>query len=132
MKVITLIQWSKVKTSELIQFLSQLPDDKNPEIVTGEEWLPEMLIGASYNGELVNLQFDNAPEEDSGELEGRGFVEHEVLMLRDKIVKLMFDQSIEPKTKADIFLQLFILAHEQSSAEVIELLKNPQSWSDDH
>lgn len=125
-----MIKWHIVKTSQLIQFLSQLPEDKDPEIVTGEEWLPESLVDASFDGNLVNLHFDNAPEEDAGELEGRGFVEHEVLMLKDKIVKLMFDKTLEPKTKAEIFLQLFILTHERSSGEVIEILEDPQAWLD--
>lgn len=110
-----------MKTSELMTFLLSLEDDK--EIVTGESWLPEQLINASIDGEFVNLQFDNAPEEDAGELEARGFVEHEVNLLRDKIVQLLFDQSISPKTKSDLFLKLVILAHEKSSSEVVEILE---------
>jgi len=111
-----------------MQFLSQLPDNKDPEIVTGEEWLPETLLDANFDGNLVNLHFDNAPEEDSGELEGRGFVEHEIVMIKDKIVKLMFDKNIEAKTKADIFLQLFLLTHEKSSGEMVEILEDPLTW----
>lgn len=117
-----------MKTSQLIQFLSNIPETQDPEIVTGEEWLPESLIDASFDGNLVSLHFDNAPEENSGEVEGRGFVEHEVIMLKDQIVKLMFDQSIEPKAKAELFLQLFILSHEKSSTEVIEILEDPLAW----
>lgn len=117
-----------MKTSQLIEFLSNIPGKLDPEIVTGEEWLPESLIDASFDGNLVNLHFDNAPEEGSGELEARGFVEHEITMLKDQIVKLMFDPSIEPKTKAELFLQLFLLSHEKSSTEVIEIFEDPMSW----
>mgnify|MGYP001386750292 CR=1 FL=1 len=117
-----------MKTSQLIQFLSTLPKDQDPDVVTGEEWLPESLIDASFDGDLVNLRFDNAPEEDAGELEGRGFVEHEIIMLKDQIVTLMFDQTIDQKAKAELFLSLFILSHEKSSTEVIEILEDPLAW----
>lgn len=117
-----------MKTSQLVQFLSTLPKDQDPDVVTGEEWLPESLIDASFDGDLVNLRFDNAPEEDAGDLEGRGFVEHEIVMLKDQIVKLMFDQTIDQKTKAELFLSLFILSHEKSSTEVIEILEDPMAW----
>ncbi|NOI65508.1 hypothetical protein [Vibrio sp. 99-8-1] len=110
-----------MKTSELMAFLLTLENDK--EIVTGESWLPEQLIDASLDGEFVNLQFDNAPEEDAGEFEARGFVEHEVNLLRDKIVQLLFDQSLSAKTKSDLFLKLVLLAHEKSSSEVVEILE---------
>lgn len=119
-----------MKSSELIQFLSSLPQGVDPEIVTGEEWLPEQLLEATFDGSLVNLHFDNAPEEGTGELDGRGFVEHELVMLKDKIITLMFDKSIEPKTKAEVFLQLFVLTHEKSSEEVIEFLEDPLSWQE--
>ncbi|WED28034.1 hypothetical protein L3V77_07335 [Vibrio sp. DW001] len=117
-----------MKTSQLVQFLSTLPKGQDPDVVTGEEWLPESLIDASFDGDLVNLRFDNAPEEDAGDLEGRGFVEHEIVMLKDQIVKLMFDQTIDQKAKAELFLSLFILSHEKSSTEVIEILEDPLAW----
>lgn len=110
-----------MKSSELMRFLSSLENDC--EIVTGESWLPEQLIEAKFDGEFVNLEFDNAPEEDAGELEGRGFVEHEINMLQDKIVQLLFDNSISAKLKADIFLNLFLIVHEKSSSEVVEIFE---------
>lgn len=110
-----------MKTSELMAFLSTLENDS--EIVTGEHWLPEQLVGASFDGELVNLEFDNAPEEDSGDLEGRGFVEHEVNLLKDKVVQLLFDDSLPAKVKADNFVKLFLMIHEKSSSEVVEILE---------
>jgi len=110
-----------MKASELMAFLSDIDGDK--EIVTGESWLPEQLINAEFDGELINLEFDNAPEDDAGDTEGRGFVEHEVNMLRDKIVQLLFDDAMPAKVKADVFLKLFLMIHEKSSSEVVEILE---------
>ncbi len=31
------------------------------------------------------MEFDNAPEENQGDDEGRGFVEHEIAMIREKL-----------------------------------------------
>ncbi|MDV7102820.1 hypothetical protein R3X26_00195 [Vibrio sp. TH_r3] len=117
-----------MKTSELIQFLVNLPENTDPEVVTGEEWLPEQLINASFDGNLVNLHFDNAPEEDAGEIEARGFVEHEITMIKDKIVQLMFETNLPPKTKAEILLKLIVVSHENNSDEVLEVLNNPANW----
>ncbi|WCE28320.1 hypothetical protein [Vibrio sp. SCSIO 43137] len=110
-----------MKASELMAFLSDIDGDK--EIVTGESWLPEQLINAEFDGELINLEFDNAPEDDAGDTEGRGFVEHEVNMLRDKIVQLLFDDTMPAKVKTDVFLKLFLMIHEKSSSEVVEILE---------
>lgn len=111
-----------MKASELMAFLSDI--DGNKEIVTGESWLPEQLINAEFDGEFINLEFDNAPEDDAGDTEGRGFVEHEVNMLRDKIVQLLFDDTMPAKVKADVFLKLFLMIHEKSSSEVVEILED--------
>ena len=115
-----------MKASELKHFLAQLPDDSDPEIVTGEIWLPERLIDASYDGDMVSLTFDNAPQDGEDE-EGRGFVEHEIVMLRERIQELM-EESSSPKTKAEIFLRLFIMGHEKTSSEVVEILEDLESW----
>ena len=128
MRKLTLLKRSIVKTSELIQFLVNLPENTDPDVVTGEEWLPEQLINASFDGNLVNLHFDNAPEEDAGEIEARGFVEHEITMIKDKIVQLMFEADLPPKTKAEILLKLIVVSHEKNSDEVLEILTNPANW----
>jgi hypothetical protein len=117
-----------MKASELKHFLSQLPEDSDPDIVTGEVWLPERLLDATFDGEMVNLAFDNAPEETEGE-EARGFLDHEVTMLRERIEQLMAESS-DPKTKAEIFLRIFIMGHEKTSSEVIEILEDPENWYD--
>lgn len=120
-----------MKASELINFLSQLPEGQDPDIVTGESWLPEQLIDITFDSEMVNLHFDNAPEEVAGEDEGRGFVEHEIVMIKDRIVKILFDQNIAPKVKADLFLQLFLLAHEKSSTDIVEVMESHLYWNED-
>lgn len=116
-----------MKVSEFKAFLASLPQGADPDIVTGEEWLPEQLTNLHYNGEMVHLEFDNAPQETEGDEEARGFVDHEITMLRDRIEALM-DGAHNPKTKAEIFLRLFLMAHEKSSSEVIEILEDPESW----
>ncbi|PJC87998.1 hypothetical protein CSW98_02435 [Vibrio sp. HA2012] len=118
-----------MKASELIFILSQLPENTDPEIVTGEIWLPERLIETSYDGNMIHLSFDNAPEETAGDEEARGFLDHEITMLREKIQQLM-DEGADNKTKAEIFLRLFLMGHEKTSSEVIEILEEPESWYD--
>ncbi len=41
------------------------------------------------DGELLFMEFDNAPEENQGDDEGRGFVEHEIAMIREKLEQLL-------------------------------------------
>mgnify|MGYP001447691701 CR=1 FL=1 len=117
-----------MNAAELITILSSF--EENTEIVTGEEWLPEQLISADFDGKLINLKFDNAPEEGSGDSEARGFVEHEVDMLKDKIVQLLFDTDIPAKVKADMFLKLFLMVHENSSTEVVEILESTRYFKE--
>ncbi len=88
----------------------------------GEEWLPERLMGATLNADLLFLQFDNVPEDIQGEEEGRGFVEHEIRMIKERFEHLLQDDC-DTKTKVDAIVTLFLLGHELSSAEVIELLE---------
>ena len=64
----------------------------------GEEWLPERLINTHLNESLLFLEFDNAPEETQGDEEGRGFVEHEINMLRSRFEQLLMNL-VTPKQK---------------------------------
>ncbi|WP_070965457.1 hypothetical protein [Vibrio sonorensis] len=114
-----------MKASELRDILNSLPEDVNPDIVTGEEWLPEQLTQCDHNGQHLFLQFDNAPEDIQGEEEGRGFVEHEIEMIRHKFEQILDDAS-DTKTKADAMLALFLMGHEKSSSEIIEVLEDPE------
>ncbi len=92
----------------------------------GEEWLPERLVNTKLDGELLFLEFDNAPEENQGDDEGRGFVEHEISMIREKLEQVLDDPS-DTQTKADALLAIFLMGHELSSSEVIEVLEMAES-----
>ena len=94
----------------------------------GEEWLPERLVNTKLDGELLFMEFDNAPEENQGDEEGRGFVEHEIAMIREKL-ELLLDEPSDTKTKADALLAIFLMGHELSSSEVIEILESTESES---
>ncbi|GAA5644504.1 MULTISPECIES: hypothetical protein [Vibrio] len=111
-----------MKASELKHILSSLPDHDDPVIVTGEEWLPEQLVDARRDGELLFLNFDSAPEDIQGEEEGRGFVEHEIDMIHLRLKEIL-DSDSDSHTKADAMLALLLAAHEKTSSEVIELLE---------
>ncbi|WP_391087307.1 hypothetical protein [Vibrio sp. NH-UV-68] len=113
-----------MKASELKKRLARLPSNCDPDIVTGETWLPERLLDAELDGGLLFLSFDTAPEETQGEEEGRGFVEHEITMIRHRFLQILTESS-DDKTKADAMLALFLMGHELSSSEVIEVLEDP-------
>lgn len=114
-----------MKASDLKKLLDALPEDQNPNIVTGEEWLPERLVNMHLDDEMLFLEFDNAPEETQGEDEGRGFVEHEIAMIRQRFEQIL-DESSDTKTKADAMLALFLMGHEMSSSEIIEIMEDPE------
>ncbi|CAK2631723.1 conserved hypothetical protein [Vibrio crassostreae] len=115
-----------MKVSELQNIINHLPNDSDPDIVMGEEWLPERLVNTKLDGELLFMEFDNAPEENQGDDEGRGFVEHEIAMIREKLEQVLDDTS-DTKTKADALLAIFLMGHELSSSEVIEILESTES-----
>ncbi|CAK2478419.1 hypothetical protein EDB59_1011 [Vibrio crassostreae] len=115
-----------MKVSELQNIIDHLPNDSDPDIVMGEEWLPERLVNTKLDGELLFMEFDNAPEENQGDNEGRGFVEHEIAMIREKLEQVLDDTS-DTKTKADALLAIFLMGHELSSSEVIEILESTES-----
>ncbi len=113
-----------MKASELKQILDSLPDNADPDLVMGEAWLPERLIDTQLDGHFLFLEFDNAPEEGEGEEEGRGFVDHEIAMIRRRFEEILAEKS-DNKSKADAMLALFLMGHEYSSSEVIEILEDP-------
>jgi len=119
-----------VKASELKALLDSLPPDSDPEIVMGEEWLPERLINTHVDNEFIFLEFDNAPEEGQGEEEGRGFVEHEIDLIRQQIEILLREEDKGIKTKAEVLLTLLVMAHERTSSEFIEMIE-PFSTDED-
>ncbi|CAH8191149.1 hypothetical protein [Vibrio aestuarianus] len=113
-----------MKVSELRKILDSLPENVDPELVMGEVWLPERLIDTQLDNNLLFLEFDNAPEEGEGENEARGFVEHEITMIRQRFEQILAEKS-DNKSKADAMLALFLMGHEYSSSEVIEILEDP-------
>ncbi|MEZ9542358.1 hypothetical protein AB4209_10430 [Vibrio sp. 10N.286.48.C11] len=117
---------SIVKVSELQNIVDHLPKDSDPDIVMGEAWLPERLVDTNLDGDMLFLEFDNAPEDNQGDEEGRGFVEHEIAMIREKL-ELLLDEPSDTKTKADALLAIFLMGHELSSSEVIEVLESTES-----
>ncbi|PTP92104.1 hypothetical protein [Vibrio splendidus] len=117
---------SIVKVSELQNIIDQLPKDSDPDIVMGDAWLPERLVNTNLDGDMLFLEFDNAPEDNQGDEEGRGFVEHEIAMIREKL-ELLLDEPSDTKTKADALLAIFLMGHELSSSEVIEILESTES-----
>lgn len=108
-----------MKASELKQRLDELPDCYDPDVVMGELWLPEQLVNLYCEDELLFLEFDNAPQEGEGEEEGRGFVEHEIELIRYRIAQILREESAQ-REKVEALLTLLLAAHEQTSGEFIE------------
>ncbi len=115
-----------MKVSELQSIIDHLPSDSDPDVVMGEAWLPERLVNTNLDGDLFFLEFDNVPDDHQGDEEGRGFVEHEITMIREKLEQVLDDPS-DTKTKADALLAIFLMGHELSSSEVIEILEATES-----
>ncbi|BCN24287.1 hypothetical protein [Vibrio alfacsensis] len=111
-----------MKASELISIFNTLPQGADPDIVMGDEWLPERLVETELDGEMLFLRFDNAPDEGQGDEEGRGFVEHEIELIRTRL-KQILDEDADNTSKTDAMLGLFLMGHELSSSQVIELLE---------
>ena len=111
-----------MKASELISILNNLPTDTDPDIVMGEDWLPERLVETHLDGNLLFLNFDNAPEDSQGEDEGRGFVDHEIDLIRTRLQQIL-NEDCDNISKADAMLDLFLVGHELSSSQVIEVLE---------
>ncbi len=111
-----------MKVSELLQILSEFSDSDDPQVVTGEEWLPERLLTTKKCDDHLFLHFDHQPLDQGGDEEGRGFVEHEITMLRDKI-KTLLEENSDNSTKIESLLTLFLIGHERTSSEVIEILE---------
>ncbi|BDR13538.1 hypothetical protein [Vibrio sp. STUT-A11] len=110
-----------MKVSELISILNNLPTNTDPDIVMGEEWLPERLVETKLDGKLLFLSFDNAPEECQEE-EGRGFVDHEIDLIRTRLRQVL-DEDSDNDSKTEAMLGLFLAGHELSSAQVVEILE---------
>jgi hypothetical protein len=111
-----------LKVSDLKIILESLPQHSDPEVVTGEVWLPERLIDTQFDNELLHLTFDNAPNDLIKDEEGRGFVEHEIALLQSKVMQILHEPAAVAD-KAEALVGLILMAHENSSAQVIETLE---------
>ncbi|MGL5429254.1 MAG: hypothetical protein ACRC9S_00660 [Vibrio sp.] len=114
-----------MKVSELKMILNQLSDVVDPEVVMGEVWLPERLLAAQLDASMLFLTFDNAPDEDEGEEEGRGFVEHELELIQAQVLQILGTQSGLDQQAAAL-VKLITQAHETTSAQFIEILNPSQ------
>ncbi|GMQ46575.1 hypothetical protein [Vibrio sp. 10N] len=115
-----------MKVEKLKNILNNLPKDQDIRIVTGEHWLPEQLVNTELDNNLLFLEFDNAPDEGEQGLEARGFVEHEVELLRQRLDEIV-KQSDDSSQLLDALTGFFLVGHEASSAEFIELLEQMES-----
>ncbi|MCL9777367.1 VC1380 family protein [Vibrio methylphosphonaticus] len=112
-----------MKVSNLKKILDSLPINKEYHIVTGEKWLPERLVHTELDNELLFLEFDNAPDEGEEGIEGRGFVDHEIDLLRSRITDILCQNDC-PSATADALLGFFLVGHELSSSDFVELLES--------
>lgn len=111
-----------MKVEKLKKILQSLPSDQHIDVVTGETWLPERLLSAKVDNDLLFLEFDNAPDEAEDTFEGRGFVEHEIELVRERLAQ-MIDQSNNKEHLLDALTAFFLIGHETSSSEFVELLE---------
>ncbi|MGR5361654.1 hypothetical protein ACPV54_12405 [Vibrio mediterranei] len=111
-----------MKVEKLKKILQSLPSEQHIDVVTGEIWLPERLLSAKVDNDLLFLEFDNAPDEAEGTFEGRGFVEHEIELVRERLAQII-DQSNNNEHLLDALTAFFLIGHETSSSEFVELLE---------
>ncbi|WP_234495983.1 hypothetical protein [Vibrio maritimus] len=115
-----------MKVEKLKNILNSLPVDSDIHVVTGEKWLPERLVNTELDNELLFLEFDNAPDEASSDEEARGFVEHEVELLRRRLEEIV-EQSSNTSQLLDALTGFFVIGHEASSSDFIELLEQMEN-----
>lgn len=111
-----------MKVEKLKNILENLPEDHEVRVVTGEKWLPERLISTELDNDLLFLLFDNAPDEGEQGIEARGFVEHEIGLLRQRLGEIV-EQSNSSSQLVEALVRFFVIGHETSSSEFIELLE---------
>ncbi|MGX9416241.1 VC1380 family protein [Vibrio sp. RC27] len=119
-----------MKASKLLEILSDLPEGSDPDVVTGDEWLPERLINVTSQDDFVFCEFDNAPEDGQGDDEGRGFVDHEIELIKSHIMAVFLEKApLEQKQKAILNLVLYV--HEHFPSDVVEMLETLEQSVDE-
>ena len=81
------------------------------------------IENAHFDGNMLFLHFDNAPEDSQGDEEGRGFVTHEIELIRWRLSQILQEDSSHT-SKVDALLALFLMGHELSSSQILEILEN--------
>ncbi|MGR6861259.1 hypothetical protein [uncultured Aliivibrio sp.] len=107
--------------SELIKNLQDIQAAHNDdlEVVTGEEWFPEQLLSSHVNHNMAFLQFDRMPSDIPAEIDARGFLEHEELLIKTLITNVIFSE-LEPEAMVDKITSMLVFSHENISSDVIE------------
>lgn len=110
-----------MKISELIKCLQdiQATHDDDLEVVTGEEWFPEQLLASNVQHNMTFLQFDRMPSDIPVEIDARGFLEHEELLINTLINNVIFSE-LEPEAMVEKLTSMLIFSHENISSDVIE------------
>ncbi|MDD9176197.1 hypothetical protein ERW49_12285 [Aliivibrio finisterrensis] len=110
-----------MKISKLIQNLQdiQASSDDDLEVVTGEEWFPEQLLNTSVNHNMTFLHFDRMPSDIPAEIDARGFLEHEEVLIKKLINNVIFSE-LEPEDIVNKLTSMLIFSHENISSDVIE------------
>lgn len=110
-----------MKISELIQVLQTIQETTSDdlEVVTGEEWFPEQLLESNVNHNMAFLKFDRMPNDIPTEIDARGFFEHEELLIKNIINKVIFSE-LEPEEMVEKLATMLFFSHENISSDVIE------------
>lgn len=110
-----------MKISELIKSLQdiQATHSDDLEVVTGEEWFPEQLLTSTVEHNMAFLQFDRMPSDIPVEIDARGFLEHEEVLIKNLITKVIFSE-LEPEEMVKKLTSMLIFSHENISSDVIE------------
>ncbi|MUK63219.1 hypothetical protein GNP81_04890 [Aliivibrio fischeri] len=110
-----------MKISELIQNLQSIQKEhgNDIEVVTGEEWFPEQLLTSSVNHNMAFLKFDRLPCDIPAEIDARGFLEHEEILIKQLVNNVIFSE-LEPEMMVDKLTDMLVFSHENISCDVVE------------
>lgn len=108
-----------MKASQLQTQLNALLTRCDPELVTGDHWLPDPLTQVHLQDNLLFFEFEQALDADEGMEEGLGLVNHEIEQLTQTVIQLL-NETGTSQSKAEKLVTLILLAHEKNSADFIE------------
>lgn len=110
-----------MKISELIQTLQSIQSTHNDdlEVVTGEEWFPEQLLNSEVKHNMAFLNFDRLPTDIHAEIDARGFLDHEEILVKQLVTNVIFSE-LEPEQMIDKLAEMVFFSHENISSDVVE------------